>query len=158
VGDDRPCRFDYRHDCGVTLKITKAPQTGRIHGAFGKAILEDDVFLFPLALAAFLELDLAFRNGANRADMATKQTANALIVIALRLASVFVPLHSLMRAIVARDDATAAADALLLVDGRIDLIVTVERFGRDDVLIGEANELRGASFLTPWPRIISTKL
>ena len=46
-----------------------------------------------------------------------------------------------MRAIVARDDATAAADALLLVDGRIDLIVTVERLGRDDVLIGEANEI-----------------
>ena len=66
--------------------------------------------------------------------MPTEQTADALIVIALGLAGVFVPLHRLVGAIITRNHAASAAHAFVEIDRWINLIIPIQAFGRNHAL------------------------
>src|SRR5574344_1570077 len=128
----------FRHECFPRAQTKRA----YCRKPFGIPLeLEDDVLFLPFASSAFLELDLAFANGADRADMTAEQAPYAFIVVALRLPSVLVPFHRLVGSIVAADDAAAASDALIEIDMGIDLIIAIERFSRDDILVGKTDQV-----------------
>ena len=93
-------------------------------------------FLQAAGFSAFFEDALPKGDRAHRADQSAEQAADAFAFVAMRAPLFFVPAHRLVGSIVARDDATAAADAFIFVDGRIDDVVAVEVLGGDDVAVG----------------------
>ena len=93
-------------------------------------------FLQAAGFPAFFEDALPKGDRAHRADQSAEQATDAFAFVAMRAPLFFVPAHRLVGSIVARDDATAAADAFIFVDGRIDDVVAVEVLGGDDVAVG----------------------
>ena len=74
---------------------------------------------------SLLKLHFSEINTTHRADVAAKQTTNALLGITMRCAAFLTPFHRLMTAVVAGNIAAPTADAFIKIDVGIHDITTV---------------------------------